>query len=266
VDGDENTSASTIRFLAGVNYVMSRSLDTGPTISKVALLGWTSQGLYEPWHPHSLVIGDLTNFGVSVVVPVGNGGSTQSQCDKPSTCHFNPLAVGEPPIAVGSASLDGTALESYSAGGDPTPREAPDEVVSYEPTIVAPGTNILGPRRAGLSTIGSGVGRYPLAGHGAGGTPNVANPTYQAMTGTSIAAAQVAGTIALMQQAAVEAKGCFLSPQHVKLILRQTAKPMNGYQGWQVGAGFINAEAAVASAISADRFDSPDPWNCPPRS
>jgi serine protease AprX len=269
VAGDSTTgtvTVSLIRFLAGVNYILMRALDGGPTITKVALLGWTSEGLFDPWHPHTLAISDLHAFGISPVVPVGNGGTTQSRCDQASTCHFNRLAVGNYAIGVGATrqTAAGQVLADYSSAGDSQLREARDELVRYEPMLVAPGTNILGARRVGVATFtGSASTPYPLAGQGAGADDDVTNVNYQAMTGTSVAAAQVAGSIALMQQAARDAKGCYLSVDQVQEILRQTATPMAGYARWQVGYGSINAEAAVTAAREASRIASPDPWMCP---
>ena len=257
-----DVSVSLIRFLAGVNYVISRSLDGGPTISKVALLGWTSEGLHDPWHPHALAIRDLHDFGITPVVPVGNGGPQDNSCDQAATCKFNRLAAGDFAVGVGATPPSGTSLEDYSSRGDPIAREARDEIVRYQPTIVAPGTGILGARRLGLAmAAGSAPGPYQLAGQGAGAGDDPTNRSYQAMTGTSVAAAQVAGTVALMQQAAMDAKGCFLTTDQVRQILQQTATAM-AYETWQVGAGSINAVAAVDAARAATRIPSVDPWMC----
>lgn len=257
-------SVSLIRFMAGVNYVISRSLDGGPTVSKVALLGWTSDGLYDPWHPHSLAIRDLHDFGLSVVVPVGNGGPQPSACDQASTCRFNKLAVGPYAIGVGATPKNSTtSLEDYSSRGDPSPRDARGDLVRYEPIVVAPGTGILGARRVGLATFsGSAPGPYSLAGQGSGPGEDLTNTSYQAMTGTSVAAAHVAGTIALMQEAAMAAKGCFLTTDQVRQILQDTASAMPGYERWQVGAGSVDAAAAVDAARLATKVVSFDPWMC----
>jgi serine protease AprX len=260
-------SLSLIRFLGGVNYVTNRSLSGDPTFAKVALLGWTAKGLYDPWHPHSTAMIELHEFGISPVIPVGNGGNTSSKCDAETTCHFNPLAVGDYVIGVGATrqTAAGPVLADFSSGGDPEPVLARDEtLVRYQPMVVAPGTNILGARRVGLATYAGSPGTpYPLAGQGAGAGDDPTNLRYQAMTGTSVAAAQVAGTIALMQQAARDAKGCFLSADQVQEILRQTAAPMAGYASWQVGYGAVDPAAAVAAARSTPRIWSPDTWNCP---
>ena len=268
-------SVSLIRFLGGVNYVLTESLEGGPTITKVVLLGWTSQGLHDPWHPHTLAISDLHAFGIAPVVPVGNGGSTASRCDQASTCRFNRLAVGNFAIGVGATTItpSGPVLADYSSGGDPQLQRGncggfpcPDDepLTRYEPFIMAPGTNILGARRVGAATFaGSPNTPYPLAGQGAGAGDDVTNVNYQSMTGTSVAAAQVAGSIALMQQAARDAKGCYLTVDQVQEILRQTATPMAGYARWQVGVGSIDAAAAVVAAREASRLSSPDSWMCP---
>ncbi len=78
----------------------------------------------------------------------------------------------------------------------------------------------------------------------------------------SVAAAHVAGAIALMQQVAVEASGCYLTAHQVLDILRSTADPMAGYQDHEVGAGALDVTDAVARA-SVGGPRSIDPFMCP---
>lgn len=263
VDGD--VKLSLIRFIGGVNYVLNETLVNGPTVTKVALLGWTSAGLYDPWHPHTLAVRDLHDFGVTVVAPTGNGGPGPSRCDEAATCSFNRLAVGPYVVAVGATpKTSRTVLEDYSSRGDPELRSSRGEPVFYEPTVVAPGTNVFAARRPGLATFAPPVpGPYPLAGGGAGVDDQPTSTEYQSLTGTSVAAAHVAGTVALMQEAALDATGCFLGPWQVREILQQTASAMTGYGRWEVGAGAVDATAAIQAARSAGTPQSRDPWNCP---
>jgi serine protease AprX len=61
--------------------------------------------------------------------------------------------------------------------------------------------------------------------------------------GTSMAAPHVAGTIALMEEAA---RGK-LTPAQAYAAIARTATPLPGYGEWEVGAGFLNAYAAARS-------------------
>lgn len=257
---------SLVRFIAGVNYVLQRALEGGPTVVKVALLGWTSDRLFDAWHPHTFAVRDLYDFGISVVMPVGNEGPDQSACDSGDTCHFNGLAVGPFPIAVGATPKDSrTSLEDYSSRGDPTPRESRGALYSYEPTLVAPGSGVVAARRLGLVTFDPPLpNEYPLGAGGEGVGDDPTNTDYQALTGTSVAAAHVAGAIAVMQQGALEAKGCFLTSDQVKEVLTQTATPVGDRASWEVGAGALDATAAYWGAVFAEKVTTSEPWVCPP--
>jgi Subtilase family len=63
---------------------------------------------------------------------------------------------------------------------------------------------------------------------------------YTCASGTSMAAPHVAGVIALMLDANPS-----LTPDQIKATLRATARPMAGYGEWEVGAGYVDALAAV---------------------
>lgn len=59
-------------------------------------------------------------------------------------------------------------------------------------------------------------------------------------SGTSMAAPHIAGVVALMLDA-----NPGLTPAQIKEVLRATARPMPGYAEWEVGAGYVDALAAV---------------------
>jgi serine protease AprX len=67
---------------------------------------------------------------------------------------------------------------------------------------------------------------------------------YTCASGTSMASPHIAGVVALMQEAA----GGKLTPAQVSNILMATARPLPGYAQWEVGAGFVDAYAAVMAA------------------
>jgi serine protease AprX len=56
-----------------------------------------------------------------------------------------------------------------------------------------------------------------------------------------MATPHVVGVVALMQEAA----GGRLTPNQVAAALTQTARPLPGYELWEVGAGYVDALAAV---------------------
>ena len=275
---DQYTQLSLLGAIAGLNYVLYTGLEgcskepdplsggeycnefipTQP--AKVVLAGWTQEGLYDPWHPMSFIIKDLGWYGVNVVFPVGNEGPVPSDCSVAETCHFNPFAVGAIGVAA-TPKTSRTELEPYSSRGDPIERQARDELVRYEPLLSAPGTGVISARRPG---VGAHV-QPPGSILGAGPHPKSwpLDRRYVAMTGTSIAAAHVAGAIALMQEAARKGSGCYLPATDIANILRSTATPMFGYASWEVGAGALNVSAAVNAASGGGGF-SPDPWMCPP--
>ncbi|MBD1397751.1 S8 family serine peptidase [Pontibacter sp. JH31] len=71
-------------------------------------------------------------------------------------------------------------------------------------------------------------------------------PYYTHMSGTSMAAPHVAGIVALLLEA-----NPTLTPYQVKAILQQTATNIPNREKWEVGAGYVNAFAAVDRAYRA---------------
>jgi subtilisin family serine protease len=255
-----------------MNYVLSTALEGcsppycpgfKPLTAKVILAGWTQDGLHDPWHPMTNIVRDLGWYGMNVVFPVGNEGPTQSNCSSAQTCHFNSFAVGEMAIGVAATPKESDAtLEPYSSRGDPSVREERGETFRYEPMLSAPGTGVVAARRPGLAPVAQ------LPGSNLGGMPHSEvglERRYTPLTGTSVAAAHVAGTIALMQEAARKASGCYLTAKEVIDILRSTADSMPGYQTHEVGAGALDVTDAVARAMVGGA-PSQDPWMCPPAS
>jgi hypothetical protein len=91
---------------------------------------------------------------------------------------------------------------------------------------------------------------------------NLASMPYLTLSGTSMAAPVVAGTVALMLEA-----NPALTPNLVKAILQFTAQVYSGYDSLTQGAGFLNALGAVrlsryfATAHKGDGYPSMTAWS-----
>jgi hypothetical protein len=66
-----------------------------------------------------------------------------------------------------------------------------------------------------------------------------------------------------MQEAAVRAKGCYLTAKQVRDVLQSTATAMPAYQPWEVGAGALDITAAIQKAKDVPAVIFPDVWMCP---
>jgi hypothetical protein len=168
------------------------------------------------------------------------------------------MAPGNAPwvITVGASTTNGTltraddSVASFSSRG-PTYLDW-----SAKPDLVAPGQGTVSLSDP-LSSFYLTKAQYLV--NGASGT--VGKP-YLTLSGTSMAAPVVAGTVALMLQA-----NPALTPNAVKAILQYTAEERSGFDALTQGAGFLNAIGAVrlsrffATAHPEDRVPIESLWS-----
>jgi len=122
-------------------------------------------------------------------------------------------------------------MAPFSSSG-PTPID-----FGAKPDVVAPGTGTISLAVPG-SEFYATKAAYLLA-----GKLNLGVQPYLALSGTSMAAPVVAGTVALMLQANPN-----LTPNLIKAILQYTAQEYPGYSSLRQGAGFLNSLGAVRLA------------------
>jgi serine protease AprX len=194
-------------------------------------------GVYESYKtdPLTLAAKRAVDAGVVVVTAAGNLGRNAS--GQPQ--YGGITAPGNAPwvLTVGASSHMGTpdraddTIAAFSSRG-PTSID-----YTAKPDIVAPGVGI-----ESLADASSLLyGRYPNA--RLWGTVETITEPYLSLSGTSMSAPVVTGTVALMLQA-----NPALTPNAVKAILQYTAEVKDGQKALAQGAGFLNARGAVELA------------------
>ena len=201
----------------------------GPELGvRVVNCSFSADTLYDPNDPVNIATKMLTDQGVSVVFSAGNNG--------PGMDTLNPYAMAPWVISVGAADERGR-LADFSSQGSFTKLSGP--------SLVAPGVNVISLRATGVSL--TALLNLKLRGDlSLLDLPDTLN--YTVGTGTSFSAPQVAGTIALMLDVNPS-----LTPAQIKDILQRTATPMPPYYRYEVGAGMLNAHAAVLEAAFSAR-------------
>jgi serine protease AprX len=206
--------------------------------------------------PLTLAAKRVVDAGVVVVSAAGNFG--KNAAGLPQYGGIN--APGNAPwvLTVGASTTNGTVgrgddtVASFSSRG-PTYLDW-----SAKPDLVAPGVgtvSLVDP----VSTFYTTKTPYLVA--GATNIPSAFLP-YLSLSGTSMAAPVVSGTVALMLQANPS-----LTPNAVKAILQYTAEAYDGLNPLTQGAGFLNSLGAVrlarfyATAQPGERYPVQNMWS-----
>ena len=242
---DDQGNGRTSDVIAALEYILVHRQSLNIRVANLSV----ASGVYESYRtdPLAHAIRRVVDAGVVVIAAAGNRGRTPEGLE----AYGGVTGPGNVPwvLTVGASSHAGTVARDddrvavFSSRG-PTPHD-----YSAKPDLVAPGVGI-----ESLSDPDSAFyiakAPYLLA-----GTMPMAYLPYLSLTGTSMAAPVVAGTVALMLQADPE-----LTPNAVKAILQFTAEPSGEYDPLTQGAGFLNAAAAVEVArLFADGVEPIEP-------
>ncbi|MGW4498313.1 S8 family serine peptidase [Micromonospora sp. NPDC004336] len=204
---DDSGSGDVSGIIAGMEWAVRQ----GARVVNVSLGGPS----YGSTDPVSEAVDALTASSDALfVVSAGNSGP-------------GPQTVGTPGIAtaaltVGAVSEEGELADFSSRG----PRLDDGAV---KPEITAPGVEIVAARAAGTS-----LGQ-------------VVDPSYTAMSGTSMAAPHVAGAAALLAQAHPDWR-----PGQLKAALVASATPTGDAPVAEQGAGRVDVPAALAQTVRVD--------------
>jgi serine protease AprX len=217
--------ASLLFVLSGFDYLLSNGAAFNV---RVVNCSFSANTVFDVNDPVNIATRLLTQNGVSVVFSAGNTG--------PGSDSLNPYSVAPWVIGVGATDNNGKLADFSSRGelGNPL----------FHPALVAPGVNTVSLRPSTLATVTTIDG---LAANDAA-LSAAELPFYTTGSGTSFSAPQVAGVIALMLEVNPN-----LTPPQIRDILQRTATPLPPYYLYEVGAGMLNAQAAVLEAAFPQR-------------
>lgn len=216
--------------LQGFDFLMKPDIRETHNI-RVISNSWGTSGEFAPYNPISLAAKRAYDAGMVVVFAAGNEG--------PDANTLNPYSASPCVISVAAGDKKGYLADFSSRG------RAGDAIV--HPDITAPGVSISAARAlTGVVT-----------------PPNTDNPQYSSISGTSMATPHISGVVALMLEANPK-----LNLDGVLKIFSRTSRKMyyvdatNGLdpnqvkqrQTWEVGYGYVNADAAVREAAKQN------PW------
>ena len=237
-DGDGYIS----NVIAAIDYVIEQRGRYNIRVLNLSV----AAGVYESFttDPFTLAAKRAVDAGIVVVTSAGNLGRSESGQVQSGGI----TAPGNAPwvLTVGASNHQRTLVRADDTVA-PFSSHGPTSVDrAMKPDLVAPGVGIESLAAAG-STIYNANPRARLE-----GTIDTATPPYMSMTGTSMAAPVVAGTIALMLQANPD-----LTPNLVKGILQYTSEYRARVSLAAQGAGFLNARGAVLLASALREGEHP---------
>jgi serine protease AprX len=204
-------------------------------------------GAFDPDDPVAIASKVAHDNNIIVVFAAGNSG--------PGRDTHNPHGKAPWVISVAAGTKEG-GLASFSSRGIPKEERLADNDPNNDydaPTITAPGAG---------REFESNASKFSAAYVSTRSKSNIfANgltddtelspaylPYYTQISGTSMATPHIAGVVALMLDADPT-----LTPDEVKQILIQTASRMPGREEWEVGAGYVNAYAAVDKVFNRSK-------------
>ncbi|MEX1129671.1 MAG: S8 family peptidase [Vicinamibacterales bacterium] len=243
---DEGGEGHISNVIAAIDYAVEHRAAFNIRVINLSV----ASGVYESFttDPLTLAARRAVDAGIVVVTAAGNHGQTA----RGTVQHGGITSPGNAPWVL---TVGATDHRMTAARGDdvvaPFSSRGPTLIDrGMKPDLVAPGVAIESLAEAG-STL---YARHPDA--RLWGTVDTATPPYVSLTGTSMAAPVVAGTIALMLEA-----NAALTPNLVKAVLHYTAETKMRFPLAAQGGGFLNARGAVqlAAALRGDTAVTLDP-------
>ncbi|WP_246944355.1 S8 family serine peptidase [Bacillus pinisoli] len=217
--------------IGGFDYAITHQAEYN---IRVITNSWGSSGGFDPFNPINIASKAAYDRGITVLFAAGNSG--------PGEDTHNPYAKAPWVISVAAGQHDGTLVDFSSRGtkgvGSTFTIDGEEWTWEDRPTLTAPGVDVISTKTVSpLNLISTDSDAAAIE--------TAYLPYYTVKSGTSMATPHVAGIVALLLEA-----NPLLSPAEIKQLLQDTATNMPGYESWEVGAGYVNAYAAVDKAFT----------------
>ncbi|MCW2843431.1 MAG: hypothetical protein JWN22_1347 [Nocardioides sp.] len=201
-----------------------------PIVSVNNSWGPTGGGSFSADAPQVLVQRALVDAGVTVVWAAGNDGGDGT------AVKTNPYSVDPTGGIISVANYDDAGTASRDNDLDSSSSRGLRSDVATYPDISAPGANITSACRPWLPVCSTGL--------------DTADPDYNTISGTSMAAPHIAGYVAVLQQVAMKKLGRLLTPAEVEDLMVDTAHQFGGASREYV------ADTRNPDATSGTSFDA----------
>jgi len=232
---DANGQGTISNILAALNWIVANNKTYNIRVVNMSVGAQIRESYFTD--PLTLAVKRVTDLGITVVCAAGNFGKNTLGALQLGgiTAPANAPWV----LTVGASSTNGSltrnddTMASFSSSG-PTAID-----FLSKPDLVAPGVGTVSLAVPGSSFYSSKAAFLV----GPKGMIKLSTMPYLSLSGTSMAAPVVSGSVALMLQANPK-----LTPNLIKAILQYTAQEYPGYTVMRQGAGFLNTLGAVRLA------------------
>ncbi len=231
---DDEGQGRISNIIAAIDYAISIKNTYNIRVLNLSL----GAGVYESYETDPLTLAAKRAVEADIVVVAASGNLGRAKDGQPQYGAVTAPANAPWVLTVGGSSTEGTTaraddiMASYSSRG-PTMYD-----YGAKPDLVAPGAGTVS-----LSNPNSLLYATRPNLLLAGSDPSLSYLPYISLTGTSMSAPVVSGTVALMLEANPN-----LTPNLVKAILQFTSQVYPGYDWLTQGAGFLNSRGAVQLA------------------